>query len=134
MYKQFTMTNQAKNILQWLFILILTFQFLLLGYSKLLGEMSSFFIDNGYSLDFMYIVGFLEILASIGLFFRPYRNVSSFIVMIIMVGAFYTHLMNDEIIQVLVNITNVGLAAIVLWVESEKKYAREEMIQNPQSY
>ncbi len=128
------MTNQAKNILQWLFILILTFQFLLLGYSKLLGEMCSFFIDNGYSLSFMYFIGFVEILASIGLFFKPYRNASCFILMIIMIGAMYTHLMNDEVIQILVNITNVGLSAIVLWVEGEKKYAHDEMIQSPQSY
>jgi uncharacterized membrane protein len=128
--KKLKVSNKSKDIFQWVFILILSFQFLLLGYDKLLGELHTYFIDNGYTVGFMYFIGFLEVVSSIGLFFKMYRNLSFFILVIIISGAMYTHLINEETILFLVDITNIGLLAIVIWVESEKRYLREELSQS----
>jgi uncharacterized membrane protein YphA (DoxX/SURF4 family) len=131
--KKIKVSNKSKDVFQWFFILILSLQFLLSGYAMLLGEVGAYFIDNGYAVGFMYFIGFLEVVCSIGLFFKPYRSLSCFILVFIMSGAMYTHLTNEEIILFLVDITNIGALAIIIWVESEKRYLKEELSQSTQS-
>lgn len=56
------------------------------------------FLDWGYSYSFLIIVGILEAVGGVLLFVPRFRNVGIGILIIVMLGACYTHLVNyDEL-------------------------------------
>ncbi len=122
------MTTKSKIWIQWLLIMILSFQFVGAAITKLAGGMCDHFLSNGMSIEFMYFIGFLESLSVIGLFFTAYRVKSSLIQILIMAGALYTHLSGMDMLMVLLNITNIGFSSIIIWVQLEKRYIADDML------
>lgn len=68
------------------------------GLTKLLGLsfQTSAFLAWGYPLWFMYVIGVLEILGAIGLLITPLRLYANIGLILIMMGAFYTHVSSGD--------------------------------------
>lgn len=122
------MSSKSKMWFQWLLIVILSFQFLGAAFAKLAGFTCAFFLSHGFTIEFMYFIGFVEALSVIGLYFKSMRVKASLVQMVLMTGALFTHLPNNEYLMSLVNITNIGLACIIIWVELDRRYNMDEML------
>lgn len=122
------MTSKSKMWLQWLLIMILSFQFIGAAIAKLMGQMCEHFMSNGFSYEFMMFIGYLEVLSVVGLLFSKFRVKASLVQMIIMCGAIYTHLPAHQYLMTLVCISNIGFSSIIIWAELEKKYFSDEML------
>jgi len=114
------MSEKGKRVMQWVLVILIAFQFLMLGFSKLNNDMLHTFESWGYSSDFMYLVGLLEILSAIGLFFNKSRVISCLALIAIMVGAAVTHWLHNQHFEILINVGVIGFCTIILWLEQER--------------
>lgn len=117
------MSDKGKIIMQWVLVILISFQFLFIGFSKLNGDMLASFQSWGYSEAFMYFIGCVEIFTGVGLFFERTRIMSSLGQVAVMLGAAYTHWMHGQYFEILINVGLIGLCTIILWLEQEKKVA-----------
>ena len=108
------MNPKTKRILMWICIVLLALQFLGASAGKLTGAAEENFIRWGYSTMFMYIIGVLEFICAIGLFFPGFMKRAALGIIVIMAGAAYTHLTHDEGLMVIHNAVLVLLATGVI--------------------
>ena len=108
------MKAKSAKIIMWICISLLTLQFLAAGIGKFLGAWSTKFTEWGYSLAFMYIIGLLELTGVAGLFLRTTRKWSALLLILIMVGAAYTHVSNTDYLRIIHNVTIAGLALLII--------------------
>ena len=92
------MNNKTKNIIGWIITGLLVLAFLMAGGVKLSGqeEMVQNFDKWGYPIVFMYVIGLFEILGAIGLLVKNFRIFSAIGLILLMLGAIGTHLINGE--------------------------------------
>ncbi|MEQ8242292.1 DoxX family protein [Fulvivirga sp.] len=127
------MSYKGKLLFKWALIIAIGVQFVAMAYAKLVGEMCDVFLSNGLSLEFMFFVGFMEVLATIGLLTAKFRIKSAIVLSCIMIGAIYVNLQSHDVMQILVDVANIGFLAIVLWLEKEKQMIAEDMV-HPSKY
>ncbi|MDZ4716027.1 MAG: DoxX family protein [Cytophagales bacterium] len=108
------MSPKTKSILLWVSIGLLALQFIAAGLGKLTGATESAFIGWGYDTTFMYVIGTLEVLGAIGLFIKPLRTWAALGLIGLMVGAAYTHVTHDEMMNLLHNLVIVSIAVTVI--------------------
>jgi len=89
---------KTKNIIGWAIAVLLSLAFLMTGISKLTGqeEMVLNFEKWGFPLAFMYFVGASEIAGAIGLLITKFRGLASIGLVLLMMGAIGTHILNSE--------------------------------------
>ncbi|MDX1630073.1 MAG: DoxX family protein [Fulvivirga sp.] len=121
------MSYKGKRIMQLVFIILLALQFIFSATAKLNCHMLARFESWGYTEEFMYLIGTIEFTAAIGLFINRTKVLSIVALVMIMIGAIYTHLSYDQYFEVLINIGLIGLLTIVLWLEREMKLAPEDV-------
>jgi putative oxidoreductase len=82
------------QIILWICIAAFSIPALIFGIKKMIlqKEMIVKFNQWGYNKYFMWLIGFVEVIAAIGVLFHSSRNWSLFIYSILLVGAMYTHL------------------------------------------
>ncbi|MTI39012.1 DoxX family protein [Fulvivirga lutimaris] len=127
------MSYKGKLFFKWALIILVGIQFIAMAHAKLAGEMCDLFLSNGMSLEFMFFVGFMEVLATVGLLTSKWRIKSAVVLSSIMIGAIYVNLQSHGVMEILVDIANIGFLAIVLWLEKEKQMFAEDMVQ-PSKY
>ncbi|MEQ9165477.1 MAG: DoxX family protein [Fulvivirga sp.] len=127
------MSYKGKLLFKWALIIAIGVQFVAMAYAKLAGEMCDVFLSNGLSLEFMFFVGFMEVLATVGLLTAKFRIKSAIVLSCILIGAIYVNLQSHDVMQILVDVANIGFLAIVLWLEKEKQMIAEDMVQ-PSKY
>lgn len=98
----------------WICIACLTVQFLGAGISKMSGSWSTRFSGWGYPTAFMYVIGALEIIGVVGLFFSKTRKWSAVILIIVMIGAAGTHVLNAEYVRMIHNAVVAGVLLAVI--------------------
>jgi putative oxidoreductase len=113
------MNPKTRKILMWVCIVLLALQFVAAAAGKLTGAAEENFIRWGYSGTFMYIIGALEIICAIGLFFPAFRKRAALGIIVIMLGAAYTHLTHDEGIRLIHNAILVLMAVGVIALSKE---------------
>lgn len=94
------MSYKAKNIIAWVITILVALPLLGSGIFKLIDfqnpdtnlTMSAQFELWGYPIWFMYFIGVAEIAGAIGLFIPKLRLLAAMSLLVIMVGAFVTHL------------------------------------------
>ncbi len=89
---------KGKNILVWVFQILLAAFFLMAGASKLVGSeriVESFF-RWGYGEEFRVLIGSVELLGGFALLLPRLSVLSSLGLMAVMLGAAYTHLAHAE--------------------------------------
>lgn len=115
------MSTKTKKIIRWVLTGILTLQFLAAGFAKLTGSWDVMFEAWGYASSFAYVIGVLEILAIAGLYFVISRKWAVFLIIAIMLGAAYTHIVSDEIVRIFHNLALILMALAILLLDRNKK-------------
>ena len=105
------MNVRTTNILAGLGIALLTIQFLAAAAGKFTGAWDQKFGLWGYPTWGPFAVGLLEVVAVILLFFPYSRKTALLILMLVMVGAALTHLLNGEPWRIIHNLIIAGIVA-----------------------
>jgi uncharacterized membrane protein YphA (DoxX/SURF4 family) len=108
------MNTKTARVILWICIACLVVQFLAAGLSKIAGAWVSRFSGWGYSVEFMYGVGVLEIMGVAGLFFSRTRKWSALVFILIMIGAAVTHILNSEYVRVIHNGLVAGGSVLIV--------------------
>lgn len=107
--------RKGKEALLWTLSMIAAVVFALAGIAKLIGLMTEQFIAWGYSPSFAVVVGVLEILGALGLLLPRMAGWSALGLMILMLGAGATHVVNQEELAVIAPALMFVLLGVVVW-------------------
>jgi putative oxidoreductase len=104
----------------WTILILVAFLFVMLGLSKFTGHSSIRWAERfahwGYPMAFRYVVGGLEILGGIGLIVPATTRPAAGVLMVVMAGAFYTHLRHGEMLRVVPPLVLGTLVCLIfLW-------------------
>ena len=115
------MKPKTIKILMWVLIALMTVQFMAAGLGKFTGAWTDKFLDWGYSISFMYLIGTVEILCVVGLYISTLMNVSVRkwavgLLISIIIGAAVTHLMHAEYSRLIHNTIVIGMLCGVLYL------------------
>jgi putative oxidoreductase len=82
------------QIILWICIAAFSIPALIFGIKKIILQKGMIlkFEHWGYNKYFMWLIGFVEVIAAIGILFHSTRNWSLYMYSILLVGAVYTHL------------------------------------------
>ncbi len=121
--------NRSKTILLWVLQVLLAALFLMSCMTKLTSHPGAvaMFENYGYPDNFYLLVGAIELLGAICLLIPKVAGYGASALIVIMIGASLTHLVNDEVPQVLFTGTLMILLAVVGWVR------RPEFVRKRQS-
>lgn len=91
--------SKGKKIVLWIVSILVGAMFILAGSAKLFfqpGEVRAMFVHYGYAAWFGTFIGVCELLGGIGLFIPRLATLAAAGLSIIMVGAFFTHVIHHE--------------------------------------
>ena len=107
--------SKGKSIGLWTIATIGAVLFVFAGTLKFLGLMDEQFAEWGYSEGFALIVGVLEIVGGIGLLIKRASGWAAMGLMVIMVGAIVTHIVNGEYLAVIVPALVLAMLAVFVY-------------------
>lgn len=103
----------------WTILVLVAFLFVMVGLMKFIGQSSVRWVERfahwGYPPSFSYLVGGLEILGGFGLIVPATTRPAAGLLMAVMAGALYTHLIHGEMSHVLPPLVLGTLAFLVYW-------------------
>lgn len=107
--------NSARSLKTWMACAIISTIFVLAALPKLLGAefMADAFDEWRYPVEFMYVVGLLEIGGAMLILIPAAARFGFFVLMFVMCGAIVTHLMSGEIAMIVVPLAMLIFVAIV---------------------
>ncbi len=110
--------SRSKTVLLWVLQVLLAALFLMSSIPKLTSHPGAveMFANYGYPENFYLLVGAIELLGAICLLIPKVAGYGASALIVIMIGASLTHLVNDEVPQVLFTGTLMILLAVVGWV------------------
>lgn len=98
----------------WAVAIVMGLFFVLVGLSKLAGPSATHWALRlsrwGYPPASRYVIGGIEVLAGLGLLMPFVRRFAAAALIVVMVGAFVTHLMHGEFVRLLPPLILAGLA------------------------
>lgn len=107
----------------WLLSIALALFFAAQGLSKLWGTTaevwSSRFLNWGYPPGFHFVVGVVELVSGLALLLPWSRRAGAFTLMLVMVGALFTHLIHGELPRVIPALI-LGMATFLLFLFSPR--------------
>jgi putative oxidoreductase len=110
---------RRPRVVMWACATILAVAFVLVGISKLEGgsaaRWNERFVDWGYPASAQYVVGVLEILGGLGLLIAKSRRAAAAMLIGLMIGALFTHLVHAEFPRLIPPLILGGLAFLVYW-------------------
>src|SRR5262245_9993532 len=117
-----------RRVAVWAVAIFLAVAFVLVGVSKLAGapavRWAERFDQWGYPSNTHYVVGVFEILGGLGVLIPRWRRGASLILVAVMTGAFFTHVVYAEFPRVIPPLALGGLAFLMYW--SDGRPAGEE--------
>lgn len=105
--------SKVSNIISWVLVVLLALGFLLASLGKLTGAQTSMFEKWGYPAWFAVFIGIAELLGAIGLLIPRLTKFAILGLTSIMIGAAYTHVANNEALQILRPAIFAGLLGAV---------------------
>ena len=111
-------SKKTTNIIAWVISGLLGALYLLSGTPKILQQegVIQMFADWGYPVWFAITIGILEVTGGILLFIRPVAMYSGLMLVVLMLGAAYTHISNGEGLEVIRPIIFIVLLGIVIFI------------------
>jgi uncharacterized membrane protein YphA (DoxX/SURF4 family) len=111
------MKTQTKgmNVTLWVLQGLIAATFFVAGITKFAGGMNEEFLAWGYSLGFAIFVGIVEVVCAIGLLFKRAAGWSALVLMVIMLGAMWTHGTYGEFRMLALPIVVFLLLGVVAW-------------------
>ncbi|MEM9298105.1 MAG: DoxX family protein [Bacteroidota bacterium] len=116
------MSSNVKSFVLWSIATFLFFEFAVDGWGKLNGEGMNSLIGWGYSCSLIGIIGFFEMVSASGLLFPKIRKLAAFFIVTLTLMSTYIHIVQQDVLGLLINVMNIGLAAMVLWYSSERSH------------
>jgi uncharacterized membrane protein YphA (DoxX/SURF4 family) len=104
-------SSKVTSVVSWVLVVLLALGFLLASVGKLTGAMTQMFIQWGYPVWFVTVIGIFELLGAIGLLIPKLTRLAILGLTIIMLGGVYTHLANGEGLEVI----RPGIFLVLLW-------------------
>ena len=106
---------KAKKVGLWVIQFLIATLFVLQGVAKLTdgGGWVERFAEWGYPNGFVVVVGVVELIAAVGVLIPATAVIGAVLLIIIMVGAAFTHLTHGEI-QVITNIIVIALCLLII--------------------
>ncbi len=111
---------QIRRIFSWVLAVLLAVGFLLAAAGKLTGAAVPMFEGWGYPTWFAMLIGILELAGAVGLLVPKTTRYAVYGLTVIMLGAMYTHLVNDEGGQVVRPIIFLVLLWLVWWLRRDE--------------
>ncbi len=114
--------DKAKtlNTTTWALSVLIAAMFLLSGIPKFFDPgWISRFAKWGYSAEFLYLIAVLECLGAIGLLIPKLSFYAAIGLIIIMIGAMYTHLSHDE--SIVANLVYIALLAFIVIMRRKQR-------------
>lgn len=109
--------SKGKNIVLWVIQIVLVALFLMMSSQKLLATQEV--VDNfrrwGMPENMYYVIGFFELLGAIGLLIPRTAGMAAVGLILILIGAVFTHLTHSEYGMALLPITTIALLAVVAY-------------------
>ena len=117
------LSEKAKTRISWILSVLLFFLFISVGFLKLIAHESEvkIFESFGYAIWFMYFIGTLEVLGSIGLLIKKTKFYASIGLIFIMLGAIYSNIKIGSS-GFLFPLFILILLAIVAWLNKPEKF------------
>ncbi len=109
-------SSNVRNIIGWVLVVLLALAYLAAAAGKLTGAATQMFAQWGYPAWFATLIGVLEITGAIGLLIPKTTRYAVLGLTVIMIGAAYTHLANQEGLQVLRPTIFLALMWTVWWL------------------
>jgi putative oxidoreductase len=110
--------GSLRRIAMWACVVVLAVVFVLVGTSKLRGPSavgwSKRFGRWGFPAHTHSVVGVLEVLGGLGLLIPKSRRAAAALLIALMIGALFTHLVNAEPLRLVPPLILGGMAALVL--------------------
>jgi len=107
--------TKAMNVTLWVLQGLLAATFFVSGITKFAGGMNEEFLAWGYSLGFAIFIGIVEVVCAVGLLFRRSAGWSALVLMVIMLGAMWTHGTHGEYAMLALPIVVFLLLGVVTW-------------------
>ena len=114
------MKPRTIKIIMWSFITLMAVQFLAAGIGKLTGDWNNMFMKWGYSPSFAYIIGFIEVAAVVALFIPKTRKWAILVLIISMIGAAITHLLNSQSSRIIHNIILIVILSGIYYLDRKR--------------
>lgn len=115
---------KTRKAAVWAGAIVLAVAFVAVGILKLVGvsaiRWGERFEQWGYPANTHYVVGLLEVLAGLGLLIPDWRRAASLTLIVLMVGALGTHLVNAELARVVPPLVLGGLAVLIYRSSAEQ--------------
>ena len=110
--------SKAKKIVGWVLQILLGVLFLLSGVQKLMGEaeVAANFERWGYPDWFLMVTGVLELLGGIGLLIPMTAGLAASGLVLLMLGAAWTHISSNEGFVAVVPLSFLALLAVVAYL------------------
>lgn len=96
------MNEKTKTVVTWVLSIALAALFLIGSLPKLMGEAVAQFADWGYASWFSYLIGAAELAGALGLLIPKLARWAALGLIVVMLGAAYTHISNAEGMRTLV--------------------------------
>jgi uncharacterized membrane protein YphA (DoxX/SURF4 family) len=103
------------EIALWIATGMLAILFLTAGGAKFIGLMNDEFKAWGYTADFAVMIGILEILGAVSLMFKRVAGWAAVGLIVIMLGAVWTHAVHQEYVAMVSPIVVIAALAFVAW-------------------
>jgi len=119
------MKSKIKRIFTWFLQVIMGLEFIIAGQAKFTSVGSEVwareFKEWGYPDNFYLIIGGLELVGAILIFFPKFASKAALGLGIIMLGATVTHAVHQEWSRVLVTVIITGLLTLVYFLRKDNK-------------
>ncbi len=107
---------RVRLIAGWVVVSLLAIAFALGGIGKLTGGAGAQFSNWGYAPWFAYVIGAAELAGAVGLLIPRTTRLAVIGLLIIMLGAIYTHLTNNEVPRSLVPVAFIAALCTAWWL------------------
>ena len=117
------MKSKIKKIFKWFLQIIIGLEFIIAGQSKFTRSevWAREFKEWGYPDNFYLIIGGLELVGAILIFFPKFASKAALGLGIIMLGATVTHAVHQEWSRVLVTVIITGLLTLLYFLRKDNK-------------
>jgi len=88
--------SKKQHIIRLAVFILVTLSFLAIGGMQLLGKMNADFVRWTFPMWSVYVIGAVQVLAAVGIWFKKTATSSAFALMVIAIGAIFTHIGHHE--------------------------------------
>ena len=112
--------SKGKTIASWIIQILIAGLFLMMGFGKLMSdpEVVANFTRWGMPNKMYLVIGFFEVLGAIGLLIPRLSELAATGLIVIMIGALFTHLTHNEVGMAVVPLVIIVLLGVIVFLRN----------------